>query len=192
MPKHPESSMSTFSLPRALLTAAVGAALCLVPVTGVSITSALAQDTASSSEPAAPTEEQIKAGLAVWKDRGGCFNCHGDFGQGGEGGHFPAGPSLRKSPSDLETMRLVIACGLPTTRMPYNLAGAYVTEECYGMVGEEAPPSDVNPGASLTNEEIDNLVAYIGARVHGQRRITKAQCVEYYDDENAPECAAYR
>ena len=190
MPNHPESSMTAFSLPRALLTAAVTAALCLAPVAGVSITSAVAQDTASSSEPAAPTEEQIANGLHVWKDRGGCFNCHGDFGQGGEGGHFPAGPSLRKSAMDLETMHMVISCGLPGTKMPYNLEGAYVTEECYGVVNGE--PTDVSPGTALSKEEIDDLVAYIGARVHGQRRITKEQCVEYYDDPNAPACAAYR
>lgn len=182
---------TTFSLPRAVLTVAVtAAALCLFPVTGVSITSAVAQDTASSSEPAAPTEEQIKAGLNVWKNRGGCFNCHGDFGQGGEGGHFPAGPSLRKSAMDLDTMKMVISCGLPGTKMPYNLEGAYVTEECYGVVDGE--PMDVSPGTALSTQEIDDLVAYIGARVHGQRRITKDQCVEYFDDANAPECLAYR
>jgi len=191
MPNHPESSMNTtFSLPRAVLTVAVTAALCLFPVTGVSITSAVAQDTASSSEPVAPTEEQIKAGLNVWKNRGGCFNCHGDFGQGGEGGHFPAGPSLRKSAMDLDTMKMVISCGLPGTKMPYNLEGAYVTEECYGVIDGE--PMDVSPGTALSTQEIDDLVAYIGARVHGQRRITKDQCVEYFDDANAPECLAYR
>ncbi|MBN9344829.1 MAG: c-type cytochrome [Devosia sp.] len=181
---------TTFSLPRAVLTVAVTAALCLFPVTGVSITSAVAQDTASSSEPVAPTEEQIKAGLNVWKNRGGCFNCHGDFGQGGEGGHFPAGPSLRKSAMDLDTMKMVISCGLPGTKMPYNLEGAYVTEECYGVIDGE--PMDVSPGTALSTQEIDDLVAYIGARVHGQRRITKDQCVEYFDDANAPECLAYR
>jgi mono/diheme cytochrome c family protein len=188
----PEKPMTmNFSLPRAVLTAAVSAMLCFAPVTGFSISSAYAQDATSSSEAAAPTDEQIKAGLAVWKDRGGCFNCHGDFGQGGEGGHFPAGPSLRKSATDLETMQLIISCGLPGTKMPFNLEGAYKTEECYGTIGEEPPP-EVVPGTALSKQEITDLVAYLGARVHGQRRITKDQCIEYFDDANAPECAAYR
>ena len=195
MKNAPETSMSIFfSLPRSLMTAATVAALVFAPAAVLSVSSSVAQDAsssaASSSEPAAPTEEQIQAGLHVWKDRGGCFNCHGDFGQGGEGGHFPAGPSLRKSALDLETMRGVISCGLPGTKMPFNLAGAYKTEDCYGMVGQE-PPAEVSPGAALSVEEIDNLIAYLGARVHGQRRITKDQCVEYYDDPNAPACAAY-
>lgn len=193
MKNYSDSPMSTtFSLPRALMTAAVTAALIFAPAAVFSVSSSIAQDTtASSAEPAAPSDEQIKAGLHVWKDRGGCFNCHGDFGQGGEGGHFPAGPSLRKSALDLETMQQVISCGLPGTKMPYNLAGAYKTEECYGTVGEDPPP-DVVPGTELSKQEITDLVAYLGARVHGQRRITKDQCIEYYDDPNAPACAAYR
>lgn len=195
--------MKNINLARLTLSAALTVALLLMPA---AIVSSQAQDSSSavSSSEAAPsseapatttdynnpTDEQVAAGLEVWRARGGCFNCHGQFGEGGEGGHFPAGPSLRKSSLDLETMRLVIACGLPSTKMPYNLQGAYATEECYGTIGGE--PTDVSPGAALTNEEIDNLVAYIGSRVHGQRRITKAQCVEYYADANAPECAAYR
>ena len=151
MKNNSDSPMSTtFSLPRALMTAAVTAALIFAPAAVFSVSSSIAQDTtASSAEPAAPSDEQIKAGLHVWKDRGGCFNCHGDFGQGGEGGHFPAGPSLRKSALDLETMQQVISCGLPGTKMPFNLAGAYKTEECYGTVGED-PPADVVPGTELS------------------------------------------
>ena len=194
MPNNPESPMTmSFSLPRALMTAVVTAALCLMPAALFAVSSSIAQDTtASSSEPAAPSDEQIKAGLAVWKDRGGCFNCHGDFGQGGEGGHFPAGPSLRKSALDLETMQSVVSCGLPGTKMPFNLEGAYKTEECYGTVGEDPPP-EVVPGTALSKQEITDLIAYIGARIHGQRRITKDQCVEFYDgDVNAPACVAYR
>ncbi|HZY68048.1 MAG TPA: hypothetical protein VFE52_05645, partial [Devosia sp.] len=191
---------SKFSLSRVALTAAMAAALSLAPVAGGSTLSfaqdssassaassepapsseaATSSESATSSEAAAPEgalspEEQIAAGLVVWKERGGCFNCHGDFGQGGEGGHFPAGPSLRRTALDLDTIHLVIACGLPGTMMPYNLEGAYVTEECYGTVGEQ-PPAEVAPGASLSREEIDNLVAYIDARMIGQRRITKEQ-----------------
>lgn len=195
--------MKNITLPRLILSAALTIGLLLMPATLMSSQAQDSSSAASSSEAAPsseapasttdynnPTDEQIAAGLNVWRTRGGCFNCHGEFGQGGEGGHFPAGPSLRKSALDLETMHLVISCGLPSTKMPYNLEGAYVTEDCYGTIGGE--PTDVSPGAALSKEEIDNLVAYIGARVHGQRRITKDQCVEYYADANAPECAAYR
>jgi mono/diheme cytochrome c family protein len=184
----------TFPLPRAFLAAAAVAALALASVAAGPVTSSFAQDATATDTTTtdAPTDEQIAAGLVVWKERGGCFNCHGEFGQGGEGGHFPAGPSLRKSMLDLDTMKTVISCGLPGTKMPYNLEGAYKTEECYGTVGEE-PPEGATPGAALSKQEIDDLVAYIGARIHGQRRITKEQCIEFFDgDANAPACAAYR
>lgn len=184
------------SLPKLTLSFAA-AALSLALLLSGTATPSLSQDTSSSAssemssvEPAAPGDEQILAGLTVWKDRGGCFNCHGTFAQGGEGGHFPAGPSLRKSQLDLETMHSVIACGLPGTKMPYNLKGAYTEIECYGNDLGPAP-AEVNPGAALSDQEITDLVAYLGARVVGQRRITKDQCVEYYGDANAPECAAY-
>src|SRR6218665_725595 len=117
--KHLENTMRP-SLSKIMMSAAAGALGFALLFGGVA-TPSLSQDTsassseAPSSEPAAPSDDQILAGLAVWKDRGGCFNCHGTFGQGGEGGHFPAGPSLRKTQLDAETLHLVIACGLPTT-----------------------------------------------------------------------------
>ena len=185
------------SLPKIMMSAAAGA-LGLALLFGSVATPSLSQDATSSAsseapsaEPAAPTDAQIAAGLVVWKDRGGCFNCHGNFAQGGEGGHFPAGPSLRKTQLDAETLHLVIACGLPTTKMPYNLKGAYVeTDFCYGI--NDGVPADATPGAALSDQEISDLVAYLEARVVGQRRITKDQCVEYFGDANAPDCAAYR
>jgi len=155
---------------------------------------AAAADTAVAGMPAlppdAPTAEQVTAGLAVWKDRGGCYNCHGDFAQGGTGGHFPAGPSLRKTHLDLETIRDTISCGLPGTPMPYNLAGAYTAVSCYGNDLGPAPSGAV-PGAGLKPEEITDLLAYLKADIIGKLRITKAECVEYYGDPNAPNCAAY-
>jgi mono/diheme cytochrome c family protein len=172
------------------LSFATAATLGLSLLMGGTTATSFAQD-ASAAAPAEPSQEQILAGLEVWKERGGCFNCHGVFAQGGEGGHFPAGPSLRKSQLDLETMHMVIACGLPGTKMPYNLKGAYSETECYG--NELAPaPADVNPGAALSDQEITDLLAYISTRVQGQRRITKDQCVEYYGAADAPECATYR
>jgi mono/diheme cytochrome c family protein len=183
-------------LPRSLIVAAVLSVTLLagtspaLPQDASSSASAPASASASAVETAAPTDEQIAAGLDVWKNRGGCFNCHGNFAQGGEGGHFPAGPSLRKSQLDPDTMKSVISCGLPGTQMPYNLKGAYTEVECYGNDLGSAP-ADVHPGAALSSEEIDNLLGYLDARVVGQRRITKAQCIEYYGDPNAPDCAAY-
>ena len=135
--------------------------------------------------------DQVAAGLKVWKERGGCFNCHGDFGQGGEGGHFPAGPSLRSTQLDRDTLKQVVECGLPGTPMPFNLLGAYTEHPCYGDTVGEVQEGAV-PGAGLSEAEIDDLVAYLFDKVVGKRRITKQECVEYHGDPNAVACADYR
>lgn len=138
----------------------------------------------------AASAEQVAAGLKVWKERGGCFNCHADFGQGGEGGHFPAGPSLRTTQLDQASLKEIIACGIPGTPMPYNAKGAYTEYACFGTTGPVL--EGAVPGASLSETEIDDLVAYLFDKVVGKRRITKQECVEYFGDPNARACGDYR
>lgn len=193
---------SSFLTPSRLALAALAliAALVAAPVLAQdasSSASAEASTTAVADEPGmpplpadAPSADQVAHGLDVWKNRGGCFNCHGDFAQGGTGGHFPAGPSLRKTQLDLTSLRDIISCGIPGTPMPYNLADAYTKISCYSSEAGPAPQGTA-PGAALTAAEITDLIAYLKVDVIGQRRITKKQCVDYYGDPNYPDCAAY-
>ena len=114
---------------------------------------------------AVPALAQDNSGLAVGKGvwtRGGCFNCHGDRAQGGDGGDYPVGPSLRKITYDKATMVEVVSCGRPGTPMPAWLQGAYTKVACYGMpVG--SIPSGVTAPAIFTADEIKALVDYIFA-----------------------------
>ena len=144
-----------------------------------------------AEDAAKPSDEQVSAGLTVWKDNG-CFNCHGDFGEGGEGGYFPAGPSLRAADLGAASLKQIISCGIPGTLMPYNAAGAYSAErDCYGIT--DGAPAEVNPGSALTPEQVDNLVGYLTTWVVGQRpRITLAQCTFYFGDANDPNCIGLR
>jgi hypothetical protein len=130
-------------------------------------------------------------GLKVWQDNG-CFNCHGTFGEGGKGGHFPAGPSLRRSRLAKDDLRETIACGRPGTEMPANLAGAYVTVSCFGFpLG--APPPGTMGGVALPAVQLDALVEYLLARVVGKSNtITKAECAAYHGRADHPECENYR
>jgi hypothetical protein len=194
-------AFSFLTLPRLAL-----AALALVAT--LAAAPALAQDASSSAAAGAsatavaddsglpplpgdtPTADQVAHGLEVWKDRGGCFNCHGDFAQGGTGGHFPAGPSLRKTQLDLASLRDIVSCGIPGTPMPYNFADGYSKVSCYGSDLGPAPQGTA-PGAALSAAEITDLIAYLKVDVIGQRRITKKECVDYYGDPNYPDCAAY-
>jgi mono/diheme cytochrome c family protein len=128
----------------------------------------LGQDSSSSSPPsaeavappAAASEADILAeGKRIWNDAA-CYNCHGNNGQGGHSSDFPAGPSLRKSVLDPATMLAITECGLPDTRMPAWLQGAYTETPCYG---DEVGP--VLPGVLLagayTEDQLKDLIAYI-------------------------------
>ena len=114
---------------------------------------------------AVPVLAQDNSGLAVGKgvwSRGGCFNCHGERAQGGDGGDFPVGPSLRNITFDKATMVEVVSCGRPGTPMPAWLKDAYSKVQCYGMpLG--AAPAGVSVPAIFTADEIKALVDYIFA-----------------------------
>ncbi len=114
---------------------------------------------------AVPALAQDNSGLAVGKsvwNRGGCFNCHGDRAQGGGGGDYPMGPSLRNIGYDKATMAEVVACGRPDTPMPAWQQGAYSRVECFGMPLGSTPPGMTVP-AIFTADEIKALVDYIYA-----------------------------
>jgi len=78
-------------------------ALVLMVGGGVACTSASAQDAT------------VAAGEAAW-DKAGCLQCHGASGEGGSGGEFPAGPSLRQTRLDRAALVEAISCGSPARR----------------------------------------------------------------------------
>jgi hypothetical protein len=142
------------------------------------------------SGPAA-AQDAVAVGLKAWQDNG-CFNCHGTFGEGGEGGHFPAGPSLRRTRMSKEDLRETIACGRPGTEMPANLEGAYVRVPCFGLpLGP--PPPGTTAGVAMPAAQLDAMVEYLLARVVGKSpNITKAECAAYHGRPDHPDCDNYR
>jgi hypothetical protein len=112
-----------------------------------------------------PVLAQDNSDLAVGRDawrRASCSNCHGSMGQGGDGGDYPYGPSLRNIAYGKETMVGIVSCGLPGTPMPAWLKGAYTEVECYGTLGS-IPAQGVTLPAILTADEIKALVDYVFA-----------------------------
>jgi len=106
------------------------------------------------------------AGEAAW-DKAGCLQCHGSTGEGGAGGEFPAGPSLRKTRLDRAALIEAISCGLPGTQMPGWLDGAYTQRSCYGFPPGPAPDgTDLSP--VLSANEIETLVDYLLAKIVGR------------------------
>ena len=116
--------------------------------------SALAQDAA-----------RLTAGEAAW-DKAGCAQCHGASGEGGSGGEFVAGPSLRTTRLAKEALIDTIGCGRPGTEMPSWLAGAYTEIPCYGIKGP--PPAGLDRVPVLDVDEVAALVDYLLAKVVGK------------------------
>ena len=114
---------------------------------------------------AAPVSARIAVGEEAW-NKAGCPPCHGADGEGGTGGEFPAGPSLRKTRLDRGTLRETISCGLPGTEMPAWLDGAYTQRPCYGF--SAGPPAGTTLIPVLSTEEIEALVDYLMAKIVGK------------------------
>jgi hypothetical protein len=135
------------------------------------------------SAPATVAQDKAKAGLEVWK-KSGCSDCHGAFANGEkERDESPSGANLRTTRLDAADLKVVISCGKPGgAGMPSFDEGAYKVRACYGRpLG--ARPDDLYPsGVTLTPAEIDSVIAYLQARIIGRGRITKQECLAYYED----------
>jgi mono/diheme cytochrome c family protein len=107
---------------------------------------------------------RLAAGEAAW-DKAGCLQCHGADGEGGSGGEFPAGPSLRKTRLDRAGLVETVSCGLPGTAMPAWLDGAYAERPCYGFT---APPDGTTVTPVLSAAEVEALVDYLLAKMVGK------------------------
>ncbi len=128
-----------------------------------------------------------EAGKRVWNQTAGCVRCHGWAGDGtAEGPGFPAGANLRKVVLDATALKEIIRCGVPGSGMPSFSRNAYGTMACFGMtaaqVGQQKPPAGE---VSLADTQVDNLVAYLLAKVMNRGAVTKEVCIDYYGPTNA-------
>jgi mono/diheme cytochrome c family protein len=152
------------------------AALALTPGTPT-----LAQDTA-----------RIKAGLDIWKSSG-CPDCHGSFADGEkQRDDAPAGANLRTARLNAAEIKTTISCGRPGgAGMPAFDEGAYTVRPCYGRPLGPAPDDLYPTPRPLTPDQIDAVATYLQARVIGRGRITRDECLFYFDgDEDA--CEDYK
>ncbi len=108
---------------------------------------------------------RVAAGEDAW-NKAGCFQCHGTSGEGGSGGEFPAGPSLRKTKLDRAALAETISCGRLGTPMPAWLDGAYTDSPCYDLPKQPAPAGIVSTPV-LSADEIQALLDYLMATIVG-------------------------
>jgi mono/diheme cytochrome c family protein len=130
----------------------------------------------------ARSEDQVKAGLEIWKSSG-CADCHGPFADGDkQRDEMPTGANLRGSRLDGKALKQTISCGRPDTGMPSFDAGAYTVRACYGQALGAAPDNLYPAPRLLTPAQIDSVITYLQAHVLGRRQITHEDCLYYYYD----------
>ena len=139
----------------------------------------------------AQNSDKAKAGLAVWKTAG-CADCHGPFADGDrEDDDFPIGANLRTTRLDPTALKMTIRCGRAGTGMPSFDEGAYTKRECYGRPLGPRPDNLQPTPSTLTLDEIDLVIAYLQVRIIGRGKVTREECLSYYDDQ--PEtCEDYK
>jgi mono/diheme cytochrome c family protein len=109
---------------------------------------------------------RLTAGEAAW-NKAACLQCHGSSGEGGTGGEFPAGPSLRTTQLNRAMLADTIRCGRPGTQMPAWLDGAYTDISCYGLP-KGPPPAGLDLTPVLSGDEVEALVDYMMAKMVGK------------------------
>ncbi len=131
----------------------------------------------------AQNNDGVKAGLALWKTAG-CADCHGPFADGDrEDDDFPIGANLRKTKLDPAALKMTVRCGRAGTGMPSFDEEAYTTRECYGRPQGTRPDNLQPTPRTLTLDEIDAVIAYLQARIIGRGKITREECLSYYEDQ---------
>jgi mono/diheme cytochrome c family protein len=129
----------------------------------------------------AQDDAKVRAGLETWRSAG-CADCHGPFADGNrDDDDYPQGANIRTTRLDWAGIKLTIGCGRPGTGMPSFDEGAYTARPCYGRpLG--ARPDNLQPTPrALSLDEIDAVVAYLQARIVGRGRVTRDECMSYYE-----------
>jgi mono/diheme cytochrome c family protein len=129
----------------------------------------------------AQEDARVTAGLEIWRSSG-CVDCHGPFADGDrDDDDYPMGANLRTTRLDAAGIKLTIRCGRAGTGMPSFDGGAYTVRACYGRPSGAAP-DDLQPTPRMLSlDEIDALVAYLEARVVGHGKVTRQECLTYFE-----------
>jgi mono/diheme cytochrome c family protein len=151
--------------------------LCIIVVL---VTAAAAFSTGATAQ----DKERVKAGLVTWKGAG-CADCHGKFADGNpDDDDFPMGADLRTTRLDTAALKLTISCGRAGTGMPSFDESAYVVWGCYGRPPGARPDNLQPTPRALTPNEIDDVIAYLQMRIIGRGKITREECLAYYEDQS--------
>jgi cbb3-type cytochrome c oxidase subunit III len=134
-----------------------------------------------------PTDEDIAAGMRIYRQKADCQACHGWAADGRKmDSQMPDGANLRTSQLNREALVATVKCGRPGKGMPAFDRLAYSDGRCGGItqadlkrLGLEMP----DPAATLQPREIDQLADFLFAKVVGKGPMDRARCIEYWGSD---------
>jgi hypothetical protein len=173
---------------RRLMRWAIGAAV----VVGAAVAVAWTEPRVAAQ--AAPSAEDLAAGLRIFRQKGDCQACHGWAGDGRKmDSQMPDGANLRTTKLTREKLIVAIKCGVPGKGMPAFDRLAYSDGRCYGMKQADLQRTNLtmpDPAATLQAREIDLVADFLFAKVVGQGPMDHAKCVEFWGSDVAA-CAEF-
>jgi hypothetical protein len=75
-------------------------------------------------------------------------------------------------------------CGRPGMGMPSFDEQAYVERSCYGQRPGSRPDNLQPTPRMLSEQEIDDVITYLQARIIGRGRITRDECLAYHEGQD--------
>ena len=146
---------------------------------------------AAQTTPYTPEPALVALGKSMWKDQVPCRECHGAMGNGiPDIPQQPSGANFRTTTLSPEDLATTIKCGRPGTEMPHFDPKAYTDTRCYGSTAADMGTNVPPVGMSLSDRQVNALVAFIEATFVGKGDPTFEQCVAFWG-EGASTCARY-
>jgi len=136
---------------------------------------------------AAPTPEDIAAGMRIYRTKADCQACHGWAGDGRKmDSQMPDGANLRATKLDRDKVIMAIKCGIPGGKgMPAFDRLAYTDGRCYKLtqaaVAKMGAPPD--PAATLQPREVELVADFLFAKMVGKGEMDRAKCLDFWGSD---------
>ena len=136
---------------------------------------------------APPSQEDIAAGMRIYRQKADCQACHGWAGDGRKmDSQMPDGANLRTTRLDRAKLVMAIKCGVPGKAMPAFDRLAYSDGRCYGMKQadlQKLGPTMPDPASTLQPREMELVADFLFAKVVGKGPMNRAACVEFWGSD---------
>ena len=145
---------------------------------------------AANADAAAAMDQQTLAavdrGRKIYRDTGGCADCHGWDGKAKVDGK--KAPALFQSPLTAEEILEVIRCGAPNSTMARHSDTAWTAAApCFGgLVEDDIQENEFPPAAArfMSQRQVSDVAAYV-VQVYKLREMSLEECEKYFGGGDA-------